>query len=136
VCLTLLENLRFITYLLHSSLASAYRLGCAFYQPQQTEQIMQEKNYFPQPSRHVLTFLHPILIRWSHTEHQWGCSWSVSINTQSVTCKSISHLQVLVTNFFSTPTHKTETTSRWETTNSNPLDQIKLSTQLETGNSQ
>jgi len=35
-------------------------------------------------------------------------------------CKNNSHIQVLVTNFFSNPTHKTEsgTASRWETTKS------------------
>jgi hypothetical protein len=37
-------------------------------------------------------------------------------------CKNISHIEVLVINFFSNPTHKTETgtASRGETTNTNP----------------
>jgi hypothetical protein len=53
------------------------------------------------------------------------------------TSKNISHIQaLLVSNFFSNPTHKTETgtASKYvgETTNSNPVGQIKLSTQLET----
>ncbi len=55
--------------------------------------------------------------------------------------KIISHIQGLDANFFSNPTHQTETGSlqiggSLETTNSNPLGPIKLSTQLETGNSQ
>jgi hypothetical protein len=56
-------------------------------------------------------------------------------------CKIISHIEGLDANFFSNPTHQTETGSlqvggSLETTNSNPLGPIKLSTQLETGNSQ
>jgi hypothetical protein len=37
-------------------------------------------------------------------------------------CKNISHIEVLVINFFSNPTHKTETgtASRGDTTNTNP----------------
>ncbi len=41
-----------IIFITHSSLAGA-QLCCAFYQPQQTEQNMQEKNHFPEP--HGLT---------------------------------------------------------------------------------
>jgi hypothetical protein len=48
--------------------------------------------------------------------------------------KHVSHIQVLVTNFFSNPTHKTET--RWETANSKPLGPIKLSNPSETRSSQ
>jgi len=54
-------------------------------------------------------------------------------------CKNNSHIQVVVTNFFSNSTHKTETgtASWWETTtNSNPLGPIKLSSQSETGSNQ
>jgi hypothetical protein len=32
-------------------------------------------NHFPEPNRHVLTFLHPILLCRSHTEHCWRCSY-------------------------------------------------------------
>ncbi len=57
------------------------------------------------------------------------------------TSKNISHIQaLLMSNFFSNPTHKTETgtASKYvgETTNSNPVGQIKLSTQLETRSSE
>jgi len=47
-------------------------------------------------------------------------------------CKTISHIQVLITNFFPTPPRQRteiETASRWETTDSNPLGPIKLFTQ-------
>jgi hypothetical protein len=42
-------------------------------------------------------------------------------------CKNNSHIQVLVTNFFSNPTHKTKigTASMWDITNSNPVGPIK-----------
>jgi hypothetical protein len=52
--------------------------------------------------------------------------------------KNISHSQVLITDLFPFPTHKTEIgiASRWEATNINPLGLIKLSSQSETGRSQ
>jgi hypothetical protein len=51
--------------------------------------------------------------------------------------KNISHIRVLVTNFFPTlPIKLGLQVSRWETTNSKPLEPIKLSSQSETGSSQ
>jgi hypothetical protein len=32
-------------------------------------------NHFPKPNPHVLTFLHPISLCRSHTEHCWRCSY-------------------------------------------------------------
>jgi hypothetical protein len=49
------------SYLLHSSLAGA-QLCCAFHQPQQTEQRSRSKIYFPEPNKHILTFLHLIVM--------------------------------------------------------------------------
>jgi hypothetical protein len=56
-------------------------------------------------------------------------------------CKHVSHFQrisSLLLTFFPTPTHTQlklglQAASRWETTNSNPLEWIKLSSQWETG---
>jgi hypothetical protein len=35
---------------------------------------MLSQDYFPDPNRHILTFLHLMVLAGSHTEHSWRCS--------------------------------------------------------------
>ncbi len=62
------------SHLLHSSLA-AVRLCCAFLAASANYAKMLGQNHFVKPNQHVLTsFLYPILIAGSPTEHCWRCS--------------------------------------------------------------
>jgi len=59
--------------LLFSSLEGT-RLCCGLHHPQRTGQNWWAKSILLSQRPHVLTFLHPILISGSHTEHCWTCS--------------------------------------------------------------
>jgi hypothetical protein len=39
-----------------------------------------EPKPFLEPNRHTLSFLHPILLCRSHTEHRWRCSYSANVS--------------------------------------------------------
>jgi hypothetical protein len=97
-------------------------------------------NDFPEPNqtRHVFTFLHPILLVWSHilSTAGWRCDAlkTSSSNAQFVVTvqKHFSHIQVFSYELFTIKTQPgTASKSRCETTNSKPLGPIKLSSQSE-----
>jgi hypothetical protein len=61
------------SYLLHSFFCMCIAL-LTFLWTTATCAIMMSQNYFPESNRHMLEFLHPILVCRSHTEHHWRCS--------------------------------------------------------------
>jgi hypothetical protein len=69
------ETLRSSQIIFVTLFCSVAQRCCAFHQPRQTFAIMLSQNAFPELNRHILTFLHPILLcRITHRDHRWRCS--------------------------------------------------------------